>query len=80
MTSRYLLQLLVLSVHQRLPVIVKLDIVSLNVLQGSLPQYRAVLHRDDLKKTDVQVSFTRSSSSTLSVSQLVSVLLPSLHV
>lgn len=45
---RYLLQPVVLPVHQRLPVVVKLDVVRLDVLQRSLSQHRAVLHRYDL--------------------------------
>lgn len=49
----YLLQLLVLSVHQRLPVIVKLNVMSLNVLQSSFSQHRAVLHRYDLDETKI---------------------------
>lgn len=49
-TLLYLLQLLVLSVHQGLPVIVKLDVVRLNVLQSSLSQYGAVLHCNDLDR------------------------------
>lgn len=49
--SLYLLQAVVLSVHQGLPVIVKLDVMSLDVLQRPLSQHRAVLHRYYLDNT-----------------------------
>lgn len=49
--ASYLLQLLVLSVHQGLPVVVELHVVSLDVLQGSFSQYGAVLHGYDLERT-----------------------------
>lgn len=63
----YLLQLLVVSVHQSFPVVVKLDVVSLNVLQGSLPQDGPVLHRYDLER---DTNATENIDICMNISQM----------